>query len=276
MAKYDIKLVVSDIDGTLLPKGGNISEGTRRAVAECRRRGIAFSLATGRWFPTTLPLADAVGCQGPLIVAGGGCVITTDGEILQEFTMDDADARRTYEIIRDCGGMITSYVHGAIYRMNAKCLEKHPPEKTAYIDGDVWEVVDDDANRFENEGLYGVYKMEVYSDEPALLKELWKELEAAGLSVCSSTIKNIEISSPGRGKGQAVKWLADYMGLDRSQVMAFGDHVNDIDMLEAAGVGVAMGNGEPEVKKVADLIAPPCADDGLARMLRDIVFDSEE
>lgn len=276
MAKYDIKLVVSDIDGTLLPKGGNISEGSRRAVAECRKRGIAFSLATGRWFPTTLPLADAVGCQGPLIVAGGGCVITVDGEILQEFTMDDADARKTYEIIKDCGGMITSYVHGAIYRMNAKCLEKHPPEKTAYIDGDVWEVVDDDAHRFENEGLYGVYKMEVYSDEPALLKELWKELEAAGLSVCSSTIKNIEISSPGRGKGQAVKWLADYMQIDRSQVMAFGDHVNDIDMLEAAGVGVAMGNGEPEVKKVADLIAPPCVDDGLARMLRDLVFDSEE
>ena len=276
MAKYDIKLVVSDIDGTLLPKGGNISEGTRRAVAECRRRGIAFSLATGRWFPTTLPLAEAIGCQGPLIVAGGGCVITVDGEILQEFTMDDADARRTYEIIRDCGGMITSYVHGAIYRMNAKCLAKHPPEKTAYINGDIWEVIDDDAARFENEGLCGVYKMEVYSDEPALLQELWKELEAAGLSVCSSTIKNIEISSPGRGKGQALRWLAEYLETERAQVMAFGDHVNDIDMLEAAGVGVAMGNAEPGVKQVADLVAPPCADDGLARLLRDMVFDSEE
>ena len=138
MAKYDIKLVVSDIDGTLLPKGGNISEGSRRAVAECRRNGINFALASGRWFPTTLPIAEAVGCQGPLIVSGGGCVITLDGEILQEFTMDDADARKTYEIIKDCGGMITSYVNGAIYRINAACLEKHPPEKTAYINGDVW------------------------------------------------------------------------------------------------------------------------------------------
>jgi len=276
LAKYDIKLVVSDIDGTLLPKGGNISEGSRRAVAECRRNGINFALASGRWFPTTLPIAEAVGCQGPLIVSGGGCVITLDGEILQEFTMDDADARKTYEIIKDCGGMITSYVNGAIYRINAACLEKHPPEKTAYINGDVWEVVDDDVSRFENEGLTGVYKMEVYSDEPALLKVLWNELEAAGLSVCSSTVKNIEIASPGGGKGQALKWLAEYLGLEKEQVMAFGDHVNDLDMLAAAGVGVALGNGEPEVKAAADLVAPPCAEDGLARMLRDLVFDREE
>ena len=276
MAKYDIKLVVSDIDGTLLPKGGNISEGSRRAVAECRRRGITFALASGRWFPTTVPIAEAVGCQGPLIVAGGGCVITMEGEILQEFTMDDDDARRTYDIIKDCGGMITSYVNGAIYRMNAACLAKQPPEKVAYFGGDVWDVVDDDASRFENEGLTGVYKMEVYSDDPALLADMRAKLEAAGLSVVSSTVKNIEISSPGGGKAQALKWLAEYLEIDRSQVMAFGDHINDIDMLQAAGVGVAMGNGEPEVKRVADLVAPPCADDGLARMLRDIVFDSEE
>ncbi|MBQ4089502.1 MAG: HAD family phosphatase [Clostridia bacterium] len=276
MAKYDIKLVVSDIDGTLLPKGGNISEGSRKAVAECRRRGINFALASGRWFPTTLPIAEAVGCQGPLIVSGGGCVITIDGEILQEFTMDEADARRTYDIVKDCGGMITSYSPGAIFRLNAACLEKHPPEKTAYIGGDVWEVVDDDVSRFETEGLAGPYKMEVYSDDPELLRALWEKLEAAGLSVCSSTVKNIEIASPGGGKGQAVKWLAEYLGIEKEQVMAFGDHVNDIDMLEAAGVGVAMGNGEPEVKKAADLVAPPCADDGLARMLRDMVFDGEE
>ena len=54
---YDMKLVVSDIDDTLLPKGGVISQGTRRAVAECRRRGIVFSLASGRWFPSTVIVA---------------------------------------------------------------------------------------------------------------------------------------------------------------------------------------------------------------------------
>lgn len=276
MAKYDIKLVVSDIDGTLLPKGGAISEASRAAVSECRRRGINFALASGRWFPTTLPIAEAVGCQGPLIVSGGGCVISIDGEILKEFTMDPADARRTYDIVKDCGGMITSYSKGAIYRLNASSLEKFPPEKSANIGGQAWNVYDDDVSRFENDGLAAPYKMEVYSDDPALLKELWQKLEAAGISVCSSTVKNIEIASPGGGKGQAVKWLYEYLGLEKSQVMAFGDHVNDLDMLAAAGVGVAMGNGEPEVKKAADVVALPCAEDGLARMLADTVFGSEE
>ena len=276
MERYDIKLVISDIDGTLLPKGGMISEGTRRAVAECRRRGISFCLASGRWFPSTVSVAEAVECQGPLIVAGGGCVITMEGEILQEFTMDDEDVRTTYGIIKDCGGLVTSYVNGAIYRLNVGCMEKKPPEKLSYFGGDVWEVVDDDVNRFESEALTGVYKMEVYSDDPALLARLRGELEAKGLSVCSSTIKNIEITTPGYGKGRAVEWLAEYMGVDRMQVMAFGDHLNDMDMIDAAGVGVAMGNAVPELKQRAQLVAPPCENDGLARLLRDVVFDSEE
>ena len=58
---YDMKLVVSDIDDTLLPKGGVIYQGTRRAVAECRRRGIVFSLASGRWFPSAVTVAETLG-----------------------------------------------------------------------------------------------------------------------------------------------------------------------------------------------------------------------
>lgn len=275
MEHYDIKLVVSDIDDTLLPKGGVISEGTRRAVAECRRRGINFALASGRWFPSTVSVAESVGCQGPLIVAGGGCVITVDGEILREFYMTDEDVKTVYSIVRDCGQMITSYVRGAIYRLNSHIMAHRMPEKLSYFGGDVFDVVDDDVSRFESEALSGVYKMEVYSDDAALLNELREKLLAKGLNVVSSFHTNIEITSGGMGKGVAVSWLADYLGVSRDQVMAFGDNTNDVQLLEAAGVGVAMGNGVAELKKRADLIAPTCAEDGLARMLRDLVFNTD-
>lgn len=275
MEHYDIKLVVSDIDDTLLPKGGVISEGTRRAVAECRRRGINFALASGRWFPSTVSVAEAVGCHGPLIVAGGGCVATVDGEILREFYMTDEDVEAAYSIIRDCGQMITSYVRGSIYRLNSHIMARRLPEKLSYFGGDVFDVVDDDVSRFESEALSGVYKMEVYSDNADTLNGLREKLEAAGLNVTSSFYTNIEITSRGMGKGAAVAWLADYLGVPRSQVMAFGDNTNDLQMLEAAGVGVAMGNGAAELKKRADLIAPSCAEDGLARMLRDLVFNAD-
>ena len=272
---YDMKLVVSDIDDTLLPKGGVISQGTRRAVAECRRRGIVFSLASGRWFPSAGTVAETLGVNGPLIVANGGCVMTVDGEVLKEFPMREKDVESAYAIVKDCGALITSYVRGAIYRLNTWTMDNRPPEKLSYFGGDVFDVVDDDPARFQQEVLEGVYKMEVYSNDTALLAELREKLVKAGLSVSSSFKTNIEITSPGLGKGQAVAWLARYLGIGREQVMCFGDNTNDASMLRAAGVGVAMGNAVAELKAQANLVAPPCAEDGLARLLRDCVFDEE-
>ena len=115
----------------------------------------------------------------------------------------------------------------------------------------------------------------VYSNDTALLAELREKLVKAGLSVSSSFKTNIEITSQGLGKGQAVAWLARHLGIDREQVMCFGDNTNDASMLRAAGVGVAMGNAVAELKAQANLVAPPCAEDGLARLLRDCVFDEE-
>ena len=268
----NIKLVVSDIDDTLLPKGGAISEKTRQAVARLNERGIPFALASGRWFPSTVSVAREIGCLGPLIVANGGCVITTQGEILKEFPMRDADVRIAYGIIKDSGALITSYVRGAIYRLNAESMRDRPPEKLSYFGGDVFEVVDDDAIRFEGEALAGVYKMEAYSNDAALLTELRVKLTGAGLCVSSSFHTNIEITTPGLGKGTALLWLAEFLGIPRECVMAFGDNTNDKQMIECAGWGVAMGNAVPALKSAARLVALPCDEDGLACAIGEYVL----
>ena len=189
--------------------------------------------------------------------------------------MREKDVESAYAIVKDCGALITSYVRGAIYRLNTWTMDNRPPEKLSYFGGDVFDVVDDDPARFQQEALEGVYKMEVYSNDTALLAELREKLVKAGLSVSSSFKTNIEITSQGLGKGQAVAWLARYLGIGREQVMCFGDNTNDASMLRAAGVGVAMGNAVAELKAQANLVAPPCAEDGLARLLRDCVFDEE-
>jgi Cof subfamily protein (haloacid dehalogenase superfamily) len=272
MARYDIKLIASDIDDTLLPKGGAISDATLRAVAKCRERGIVFALATGRWYPSAAGVAERLGAEGPLIVANGGCVITRSGEILKEFPMDGEDVKIAYEAVRDSGALITSYVRGAIYRLNTLSMENRPPEKLSYYGGNEYPVVDDDRERFEKEALTGVYKMEVYSNDGALLKELRAALTQKGLSVSSSFRTNIEITSRGLGKGHALRWLAGHMGIPVEKTMAFGDNTNDMQCLQAAGVGVAMGNAVDELKAAADLVTYPCAEDGLARFLDENVF----
>ena len=267
-----ISLVVSDIDDTLLPKGGQISDRTRRAVAALNEKNIPFVLASGRWFPSTVSVAQEIGCKGPLIVANGGCVIATDGAVLKEFRMADADVKTAYDIVKDSGALITSYVRGAIYRLNVKTMDDRPPEMLSYFGGALFEVVDDDASRFEAEALMGVYKMEAYSNDGALLNRLRARLAAAGLCVSSSFRTNIEVTTRGLGKGTALDWLAESLGIPRENVMAFGDNTNDMQMLERAGWGVAMGNAVPELKKIAKFVADDCAADGLARAIEEYVL----
>lgn len=267
-----IALVVSDIDDTLLPKGGKISDRTRRAVAALNEKNIPFVLASGRWFPSTVSVAEEIGCKGPLIVANGGCVITRAGEVLKEFCMADADVAAAYGIIRDAGALMTSYVRGAIYRLNVRTMENRPPEKHSYFGGDLFEVVDDDRARFEAEALRDVYKMEVYSNDVTFLEKLRAELTAAGLCVSSSFRTNIEITTKGLGKGTALLWLAEAMGVSGQEVMAFGDNTNDMQMLSCAGWGVAMGNAVSELKEMAKLVADDCQSDGLARAIEEYVL----
>ena len=84
------------------------------------------------------------------------------------------------------------------------------------------------------------------------------------VSVSSSFKGNIEINSGGATKGQALEGLCRHLGVDMAQVMAFGDGSNDIDMLQTAGMGVAMQNGEPEVRAAADYVTGSNNDGGVA------------
>ena len=114
----DIKLIASDIDGTLIPFGGEISEATRDIIAECRRRGVLFVLATGRCYPAAAKAARDMGIRAPLICANGGCIHDEDGRIIHEDVFTSEESRTCFDIIKDCGWMVTSYVRGKILRLN--------------------------------------------------------------------------------------------------------------------------------------------------------------
>ena len=269
----DIKLIVSDIDGTLIPFGGDLSQASKDVIEECRRRGILFVLATGRCYPAAARVAKEMGIVAPLICANGGCIHDENGAIIHEDVFTPEESETCFNIIKDCGWMVTSYVRGKILRLNtASMLGSGPLKKTMAFDTPDFEVVDDDPARMDAEGRDRVYKYEVYSKDPALLERLRLELSEAGLEVSSSVPTDIEIMSHGKGKGAAVRWLAEQIGATREQTMAFGDNTNDLQMLSAAGWSVAMGNAVDAVKAAARLVAPDCAEDGVARVVAKYAF----
>ena len=118
-----------------------------------------------------------------------------------------------------------------------------------------------------------VQKIQLFSTDPALRTALLKELPTrfSHLAVSSSVERNVEINHEDANKGAALTALASRLGLDRSQVMAFGDGLNDISMIREAGTGVAMQNAVDEVKAAADLITGSCEESGVAEVIEQIL-----
>ena len=117
-----------------------------------------------------------------------------------------------------------------------------------------------------------ILKVIVIEDENlSILDEITKELnKIEGLEITKSWFNNIEIMATGSDKGSAVKILAEYLDIDKDEIIAFGDNYNDISMLEFAGIGVAMGNADEFVKSKADYITSTNSEDGVAKALYEL------
>lgn len=269
----NIRMIVSDIDGTLIPGGGTLSERTKRVLKACEEKGIHVVLASGRTFYGARGVSLEAGLRGPVISANGGRAdASPEGGVIFEDTLDGEISLRIYYALKDAGCFMTSYVGTKIYALEetngfgSKCAQTSEIRK-----GGDHIVVNDEA-RFLREGTVRPYKYEAYSDDTALIDRLREKFLSWGLSVSSAFSYNLEILAPGGGKGRAVEALAARFGVDRSEIMAFGDGSNDLTMLKAVGWPVAMANGVQVLKDAAWKIAPDCRDDGEARVLAEYVL----
>ena len=275
----DIKLIVSDIDHTILPSSQIISPATYNAVRDCRARGVEFVIASGRWYPAARKVAvDQLGIEGGyMIICNGGAVVRSDGTPLAEWRLSGAQAQQIYDLLKAEKVMMNAYAPDAIYRVRGEYLTCFRlPETSYFARTRTYRVVDDDWQGFEEHGLNGPYKIEAYADDTGLLAELRRKVEALGFEANSAFPFNLEIMAPGAGKGAAVRWMTEHMGLTRDQVMGFGDYTNDLPMLENVGWPVAVDNAIDEVKRACRLVAPSCEDDGVAQTIRKYVLGDEQ
>ena len=265
-----IKLIFSDVDGTILPRGGELSERTCQTVQNCVASGVPFVICSGRWYVSALPIAKALGIDtaenGFLIVANGGAVVRMDGSIVKEWLTPTDAARRAYEIMKKYDVMMNSFVRNAVFRVNTRALKRKKRGLDGYL-GDVYKIVNDDWDAFEREGLVTPYKLEAYGEDLEVLAKLKQELLDEGYSVSSAYADNMEIMLGGHGKGTAVKWLMNHLGVKPEETMAFGDNTNDQTMLDAVGWSCAVENAVDSLKNSAKIITPPCEQDGVAQTI---------
>ena len=276
--KKPIKLIATDLDGTLLNPKGEISARTLRAMRRCEERGVRFVMASGRTFEGIRTLARKAGLNSPIISCNGGRVDASPfGPALLEDTLPPAVADEVFDVLAGSGLYMECYGPGALYLVH--------PERSPFIAGpEAYAPPKDvvDADGYVQRYVVGLdemagarhhaYKFAAFSRDPAVLRGLTERLAHLPVTINSAFPFNIEIMEKGRGKGHALTFLAERLGLERDELMAFGDGTNDLEMLQAAGTGVAMGNAAGPLRRAADLVAPTNAEDGEAEIIEKLVL----
>jgi Cof subfamily protein (haloacid dehalogenase superfamily) len=262
----DIRLLVLDLDGTIVDESNRIRDSVAQSVDLVKRRGVAVAIATGRRYQSSLPADDLIGSTLPLICYEGGLIrdrntgithrhwpleprvvsqildhterLSLDGRLSVHFHIDDD------LYVSNLNDASNKFFEGStvipIVVSDLRPLLNRAPTKVMVLSHDV-EIINQVSTHLKN------------SDSRTRIREY-------------KSITLMEAFHPTGNKRSAVRYLAEeLMALRPKNVMAIGDDFSDIEMLEYAGIGVAMGNAPAAVKSCADWVTTTIEKDGVAR-----------
>jgi Cof subfamily protein (haloacid dehalogenase superfamily) len=265
------KLLALDLDDTLLNEKFTISLRNIEALKEAARQGIGVTLATGRMFRSALPFARELDITLPLITYHGALIKESAGEnkVLSEWSVPQNLALEILRFGEAAGFYFNIYLDDKLYVGEENDNSRYYQN----IASVPLEAVGDLGSFLE-----GVQKeptkLTVINREGRLgwLQKVLLEKYASDLSIVQSRPFFLEITHREATKGRALKFLAEKENISSSQIIAIGDSYNDIDMLQYAGIGVAMGNAPTDVQKTADFVAMDNTEDGVARFLENYIL----
>ena len=272
MNHYDVRLLLTDLDGTLLRNDHlTVSHRTRRALAALKERGVKLCACTGRPLCVLPPAIAEIGFDYAITCNGASCVDTATGENVFHAWLSVEDARIGWDIVRQVDALIGWFTGDGIVmdkRNFAMWEERLRPfwHREYFAAGRV--KVYDDIEEFFAEGTPKLEKLNMYTVTPDTPEKVIEPLSRLPAFYAASSLgRNLEITSSKADKGQALLTLCDHLGISPAQSAAFGDGGNDIQMLAAAGYGVAMGNAKEAVRAHAAYHTLSNEEDGVADWL---------
>ncbi len=262
-----IKLIAVDLDGTLLNSNHEISEYNYSIIKEAERRGITVVISTGRLYSSLYKYKEKLDLKTPVICYNGAKVVDgRDDSTIFERTIDEETARKIIKIARE------KNVHLNLFQDEKWYVECRRDEVETYKNssGLSYHLAD-----FDKMGKLSVTKL-MFVGENKILKEIESIVKLElGSSVYTAFSKPyfFEILDSRVSKGEALKKIAEEYNINREEIMAFGDGYNDIEMLQFAGVGVAMGNAPEEMKLLFENRADTCDNNGVGKFIENYVFN---
>lgn len=261
------KLIFLDIDGTIVSLGRVPSETTVEAIRAARANGHKVFLSTGRREADVPESVRSIGFDGGIYSAGGRAVV--NGKEILNRPMSEQLVQQAAGILRDRNlffileGASGAYAGAKNQTFSSTVVQMIQLLQTAIQ-------IMDQEQRPEHDP---VYKIVFLAESNAQLQQVVRRLSAAATIVYSSSLFpgipsfTGEISGMGINKGDALARVCEYLNAGLKDCIAFGDSMNDAEILQAAGIGIAMGNADASVKEIADQVCESCEEDGVAKAL---------
>ena len=260
------KLIALDIDGTIRSNEYPLSERTKKAIASVMDAGARVTVATGRMFESAVRSTNGLNITSPIASFQGALLSDpVTREVLWHCPLTAEMSRDALDALAPWGLQVVAYYGHEVY----------VSELTPWVEGygernDIKVNVVGDLKQFAENELTRL--VVIGEDDP--IKRLEADLKAkfdSRLYITRSLSSFCEILHPDGGKDKALSWLCRSLGISEDDTIAFGNGYNDVQMLEWAGMGVAIGGAVPEVLAVADRVAPPIEEDGAAQVLEELL-----
>lgn len=269
------RLIVVDVDGTLLDPSSRVTARTKRAIRAAVEAGCVVTLATGRRFATARPVAEGLGLELPIILHNGALIKdSVTGEILHHEPLPAGAAEEAVEVCVACRVQPMVYENARVglgllagpsefdgpyagpYLARAgSSLRRHPYHQLVPSDPPTQMAVYDRAERVDQVG---------------------RALRLSGVrtitSITSSGGSFFELVSAACSKATGIAHLARQLGIPLAEVVAIGDNFNDVEMLREVGLGIAMGNAPEAVRRSARAVTGTNAEDGVAQAIEKYVL----
>jgi len=268
LLKSQIKLIVADIDGTLLNHEHCITHYTKQTVSQLIEAGYEFMLASGRHFEDVYLISKQLGIEAGVISSNGARVHDSSGRLVYE---DYIPAHRVKTVLDISRGF---EVHRNVYQGDLWLVEEPHEALLAIHHLSGFEYQFQDFSEIDCQHIDNIY-FNAPNDVLLKLEAELKKVLGKDLHITFTSAEYLEVMNMGVSKGHALDMVMQQKGLVAEQVMAFGDGLNDVELLQTAGHGVVMGNAIDRLKRV--LPEAPRAqsnrEEGLAHYLQTRLLD---
>lgn len=271
-----IRCIALDLDRTTLDGQGHLSPGNRESLTDAIQKGVHIVIASGRSF-STLPqdVMEIPGIEYAVTSNGAAVYHIPSGRCLRRYTLTAPSVEKILTLTNTEPLTYEAFVKGVAYAGAAYVRDPvahgASPQAIPYIQTT--------RNPVENiQSFILAHKEELDSidlvlGDSALKQRLWETLQAEipEIYITTSVPALLELSHRDAGKRSGVRFVAERLGLSPTEIAAFGDGDNDVDMLSYVGCGIAMGNGTPACKAAADYVTLHHTQDGVAYAIHEIL-----